>query len=558
MSQGRIFHVIIIRPTRYGRDGYPLRWGKAFMPSNSLTCIYALVDDCKQRQVLGPDVDIQIHPIDETSKRVEHRELIDLVKKDNGRGMVMMVGVQSNQFPRAVDLSAQFVDEDVPVLIGGFHVSGTMALLGDHPPEIKAALESGISLFAGEAEDRRLDGVLQDAFKGELQSVYNYLGKLPNLEGEPVPFLPRKFALASYDYFTTFDLGRGCPFGCSFCTVINVQGRKSRFRSADDLTKIVDKYEGQGRTPYFFLTDDNFARNKNWPELLESLIELRKEHNTQFRLIIQTDTRAHNIPGFIEKCVEAGVDQIFIGLENINPVNLAEVKKSHNNIEEYRQSMLAWKKFPVVIYAGYIIGFQNDTRESVLRDIDTIKRELPIDILHFTILTPLPGSADHKDLYEKGEWMDPDLNKYNLGNRVTNHPHHSPEEWDEIYGEAYDRFYTDDHIKTILKRMTSLGSNKKLTTIHSIMGYKHGYREYGIHPLEVGYLPKKIRTDRRPGLPLENPVLFYSKHYFDVVRFYIKSNYELWKLKRILKPIWTDPKRFEYSDEAIAEAKQKN
>ncbi len=70
--------------------------------------------------------------------------------------------------------------------------------------------------------------------------------------------------------------GRGCPYQCSFCTIINVQGRKSRFRTADDLERIVRENYAQG-IKRFFITDDNFARNTNWEALFDRIIELREK-----------------------------------------------------------------------------------------------------------------------------------------------------------------------------------------------------------------------------------------------------------------------------------------
>jgi len=67
----------------------------------------------------------------------------------------------------------------------------------------------------------------------------------------------------------------GCPFQCSFCTIINVQGRKSRFRTADDLEAIVRDNCRQGITT-FFITDDNMARNKHWEDFFDRLIELKE------------------------------------------------------------------------------------------------------------------------------------------------------------------------------------------------------------------------------------------------------------------------------------------
>ena len=81
-------------------------------------------------------------------------------------------------------------------------------------------------------------------------------------------------------HYTSFDAGRGCPFQCSFCTIINVQGRKSRYRTADDVEAIVRANAAQGVTR-FFVTDDNFARNRNWEPILDRLIELREKQGFQ-------------------------------------------------------------------------------------------------------------------------------------------------------------------------------------------------------------------------------------------------------------------------------------
>ena len=133
-----------------------------------------------------------------------------------------------------------------------------------------------------------------------------------------------------------------------------------------------------------------------------------------FNFVIQVDTLCHRIPHFIEKAAEAGVRRVFLGLENINPDSLIAAKKKQNRIAEYRTMLLAWKAVGCFTYAGYILGFPNDTPESIVRDIKIIQRELPLDLLEFFCLTPLPGSEDHKKLLKAGVPMDPDMNKYDL------------------------------------------------------------------------------------------------------------------------------------------------
>ena len=269
-------------------------------------------------------------------------------------------------------------------------------MLGGKDAYMDQARAMGLSLFAGESEGR-LEMVLRDAFNHDLKPLYNFMADLPSLEGTPIPFLAANKVVRTAGGVTSFDAGRGCPYQCSFCTIINVQGRKSRRRSPDDVEKIVRANVAQGARS-FFITDDNFARNKDWEAILDRLIYLREVEKMPIGIIIQVDTLCHKLPNFVEKAARAGVKRVFIGLENINPANLMGAKKRQNKITEYRKMLLAWKNARVLTYAGYIIGFPNDTLESVMNDIEVIKRELPVDLLEFFFLTPLPGSEDHQKL----------------------------------------------------------------------------------------------------------------------------------------------------------------
>ena len=207
--------------------------------------------------------------------------------------------------------------------------------------DLDRAKAMGISLFAGEAEGR-LEEVLRDAAAGALKPLYNFMDDLPGIEGAPIPLLAAERAQRTAGGATSFDAGRGCPYQCSFCTIINVQGRKSRRRSPDDVEQIVRVNYAQGLRS-FFITDDNFARNKDWEPILDRLIQLREVEKLNIGFIIQVDTLCHKLPNFIEKCARAGVRRVFIGLENINPDNLLGAKKRQNKITEYRKMLLAWK-----------------------------------------------------------------------------------------------------------------------------------------------------------------------------------------------------------------------
>src|SRR6187401_2746051 len=405
-AQAKLLHFVMIKPSHYDEDGYPIQWVRSAIPSNTLACLNALAEDARRREVLGPNVEIRLHTYDETNRRVRPDRIIRMIRKQGGRALIGLVGVQSNQFPRSVDLARPFLAAGLPVCIGGFHVSGCIAMLPELPADIAAAQAMGISFFAGECEEGRLDEVLQDAWNGKLKPLYNYMDKLPALTGEPPPFLPLKHVRRTSGSLSSIDLGRGCPYQCSFCTIINVQGRKSRFRTPDDVERLVRLNWAQGICK-FFITDDNFARNREWEAIFDRLIELRAE-GIPLGLMIQVDTLCHKIPNFVQKAKRAGVTRVFIGLENVNPDNLAAAKKKQNKITEYRAMLLAWKEQGIITLAGYILGFPADTPESIRRDIAIIQHELPIDVIEFFVLTPLPGSEDHQTLWKKGVEMDAD------------------------------------------------------------------------------------------------------------------------------------------------------
>jgi hypothetical protein len=392
---------------------------------------------------------------------------------------------------------------------------------------------------------------LRDAWSGKLEQIYDYLGKLPNLQGEPLPILAREDVRCCDSKLTTMDLGRGCPYQCSFCTIINVHGQKSRFRSPDDLEEIIRQNHSQNLRR-FFITDDNFARNRNWEALFDRLIELRAGEFWKISFIIQVDALCHKIPNFVEKAARAGVIQVFIGLENINPDNLIAAKKRQNKITEYREMLQKWREHGIITLAGYIIGFPGDTKSSVLRDIEIIKRELPIDILDMVCLTPLPGSEDHKILWEKGIWMDPDLNKYDTHHRVTHHARMSDAEWEDAYRTAWEAFYTPEHIRTVLRRTARCKLGRPRAVLNMLLWFKFASSIEGVHPLEFGACRLKFRRDRRSDLPRESPFLFYPRyvgeHVAKLFR-YLRTNLQA---QSILKEVLAAPDRWTYSDTAIA------
>jgi radical SAM superfamily enzyme YgiQ (UPF0313 family) len=541
------FRIVLVKPSHYDDDGYVIRWYRSPMPANSLASVFGLLDDCAQRKILGPDVDIEIAAIDETNTRVRVGRIIADMRADNNFGFVGLVGVQSNQYPRALHIAKPLRDAGIAVVVGGFHVSGMLAMFPSVMADLQQALDMGVTLFAGEAEGR-MEEVVRDAAAGALKPLYNYIDDLPALEDAITPFLPGNAVRKTIGNVTTFDAGRGCPFQCSFCTIINVQGRKSRRRSPDDVERILRKNYEHG-IDRFFITDDNFARNKDWEPIFDRIIELREQHGMDVRFLIQVDTLCHKIPNFVAKAKRAGVTRIFIGLENINPDNLLAAKKRQNKITEYRNMLLAWKAAGIWTYAGYILGFPNDTPESARRDIEIIKKEMPLDVLEFFFLTPLPGSEDHKALWNKGVPLDPDLNKYDLEHALTPHAHMSKAEWEKLYRDAWAIYYTPEHIETILRRAQAYGINI-LRLAQIILWFAQSLTIEKVHPLQGGFIRLKARHERRPELPFESVWTFYPRLTFDFVVKHARVTAAAWSIFRIYRRV-AKSANVPYTDQAM-------
>lgn len=100
----------MVKPTHYDDAGYPIQWFRSAIPSNTLACLNALAEDARRRAILGPGVEMRLHTFDETNRRVRPDKIIDMIRREGGRALIGLVGVQSNQFPRAVDLAQPFLD----------------------------------------------------------------------------------------------------------------------------------------------------------------------------------------------------------------------------------------------------------------------------------------------------------------------------------------------------------------------------------------------------------------------------------------------------------------
>jgi hypothetical protein len=356
--------------------------------------------------------------------------------------------------------------------------------------------------------------LLKDALLDRLRPIYNFLDRKPDLYDKPVPMIRRGYLKRFItSNFGTIDCGRGCPFNCSFCTVINVQGHKVRFRSVEVLAGAIRENYWRHGIDFYFFTDDNFARNPCWRGILEMLTHMRVKEGIPIRFMIQVDTQSYKIPDFVDLASRAGCTQVFIGLESINSKNLKAVGKAQNKVQEYKEMIAAWHEAKIATHIAYIIGFPFDTPVSVEEDVHRLKQELGVEQVSFFVLIPLPGSEDHARMVRAGEYMDPDLNAYDSFHEVTRHPNFAPGEWKATYLKAWRSFYSFDYMQQVLG---GAHPENYWNIFRNFIWYKNSIQIEGGHPMIHGLFRLKDRTDRRPGYPVEPRFKHLVRRYHEV------------------------------------------
>jgi radical SAM superfamily enzyme YgiQ (UPF0313 family) len=540
---GAAFHkykrlrLFLIKPSKYDDEGYVIRYWKGVLPSNTLSCLNGLSEDVRDRGVLGKDLEWEITLIDDTVQGIPFKKIIQENRRPGTKTVICLVGVQSNQFPRAADIAMQFRRTNMTVLIGGFHVSGVMATLPDLSPELVTLKNAGVILVAGEAEGGHWERMLSDAIRDRLKPVYNFLNEIPDISKAPFPRInPKHQTHYALQHFGTLDCGRGCPFGCSFCTVINVQGRKMRFRDVDLVIDTVREGYRRHKISHYFFTDDNFCRNKYWETILDRLIELKEKEGIPFHFMMQLDTQAHTVPNFVEKAARAGCRQVFIGMESLNQENLKAAKKSQNDIEDFKLLVDSFHEVGIVCHLAYIIGFPLDTAESVKQDIEKLM-SFGAGQASFFMMTPLPGAMDYKNALAKGTLLDADLNNYDTFHETHRHPRMKPGEWQVAYEAAWKTFYSTDNMKRILAR--DLKADNYWGIFSNFMWYKNSIDVEEGHPMISGFFRLKDRLERRPGYPVEGRRVYFKRRLWDILRA-LKGR---WKLFLELEEVWLATRR---------------
>jgi len=522
----RLVQLYLIKPSNYDDDGYVVTYFRGVLPSNTLNCLAALTEDVIRNKSLGDNLELNVHLFDETVQKIPVKKICQSARNKDQQVIVCLVGVQSNQFPRASDLARNFRAAGITVLIGGFHVSGLLSMIPGIPEDIQSLMDDGVTIVKGEVEET-WSSLLNDAVNGQLKPLYDFVSDSPDLRYQPIPLvdkrLMKRFMASNYG---TIDCGRGCPFNCSFCTIINVQGRKMRVRSAEAIAEALRENWRRRRVNFYFFTDDNFARNTAWESIFDALIALRETEQIKVQFMMQVDVLSYKIPNFVAKARQAGCTQVFIGMESINPMSLKDAGKMQNKAGDYGNLIRAWHDAEIATHVGFILGFPHDTAESLREDFQKLMHEIKVEQASFFILIPLPGSRDHQEMVKRGDYMDPDYNKYDSMHELMHFPNFpEPGSLRRLYDEAWETFYSFENMKRVL---SNASARNYWNIMKNFIWYKNASLLEKRHPMMAGFLRKKSRSAMRSGVVAPG---FWA---FSRMRFRELSTY----FKGMIKLIW--------------------
>lgn len=394
--------LLLIEPTKLLANGMPARLHREGMRTLTLPYLAGLTP---------PEWDVAIQ--------------IDALAPVSGRepADVVAISVLTQRAPRAFQIADHFRSRGTPVILGGAHVTLN--------PDEAAAHADAIVL--GEAEDLWRQ-VLADAIGGGLQLRYRAAGfhSLQNLAA------PRFDLIGNNRYYTLLrpvQTTRGCPHRCDFCTVTHIYGKSYRHRPVAEVIEDVRAIRRTSR--YIFFVDDNLAADKQYAHaLFEALIPLDVSWSAQLNLEFAADEE------LLRLAAHSGFQMAVCGIENVSEENLAAVNKSCvNHPSRYRELIGRYRRHGVIVLAGMIIGFENDTEQSIAENVRFMLAE-KIPMISLYLLTPFPGTPLFQRLRAEDRLLTTDWSRYDSYTCVYRPKNISPERLTQLYWEACRKITT--------------------------------------------------------------------------------------------------------------------
>jgi radical SAM superfamily enzyme YgiQ (UPF0313 family) len=367
--------------------------------------------------------------IDGNAKPMTEAELAEYVRV-NEIGLVG-IGAMTRMIARAYRMADAIRETGVPVVMGGPHVTE----VPDEALGRDGGKRHADAVAVGEA-DETWPVIVEDAANGRLRELYEPVDgegqeRKPSLDDYPqidwgdldldqfnlVPQMLRKTLSQKAGGWGSFHLipiesGRGCPYGCEFCTVTGFFGDSLRFRSNEsvvqELMRLKERARREsGRVAVFFV-DDNFAINR---ARTKSLLRQIIASGAQIPWVGQISANLLQDAELVDLIAESGGKWIFIGMESIDESNLKGVNKSFNKPDSYKAVLEGLADRGIYAITSFIFGMDNDTAGVAERTLSQI-RSWPPGLPVFGQLTPFPATPLYERLLAAGRldrpkhWMD--------------------------------------------------------------------------------------------------------------------------------------------------------
>ena len=363
--------------------------------------------------------------IDGNAKAMTRPELVKFCKDEN-IGLVG-IGAMTRMVARAYLVADALREAGIKVVMGGPHVTECPdeALGKDGGPRHADAVA------LGEA-DETWPLLVQDAANGTLKEIYQPEidpkgnDKKPNLQ--PYPHIPwetldlDQFSLVP-NFFKPFlskmgegwgsfhvvpiETGRGCPYGCEFCTVTGFFGDSIRFRSnesvVEELLRLKKRAKREKGQMAVFFIDDNLAINK---KRLKGLLREIIAADAQLPWVAQISANLLGDEELVDLIAEAGGKWVFIGMESIDPENMASVNKNFSKPGDYKDVLDRLAKRNIYAITSFIFGMDNDTPGAATRTVEQIESWAP-GLPVFGQLTPFPATPLYTRLEKEGRLSRP-------------------------------------------------------------------------------------------------------------------------------------------------------
>ena len=450
MAGAASLRVVIVKPSKYGADGFVERFRRGFMPNATVPYLASMTPGRIGHAAC------EVRAVDEyVQTDLGYLSLFD--PAPGVRALVALVGVQSHQLHRALDLAAFARGRGAAVIIGGPHpmTCDTSMLHG-----------RGVSFALSEAE-LVWPRILADAVQGELLPVYGGEQRWQEALDPPVLEPPSRRDLKRYVVpFLGVYPARGCPYSCNFCSVIKIAGHRVRSQPVKTTLATLRAAKRAGVKLVMF-TSDNFNKYPEAPALLEAMIAERIE----LPFFAQCDALIERQEDLVELLARAGCFQIFVGAESFDTEALRAAHKFHNAPEKYGRIVALCRKHGITSHFSNILGLPADTREGILEHLRTLRLLAP-DVASFYILTPVPGTEQYEDFRRDGWITETNLDRFD-GSCVTwRHPNLTAGELTDLLLRCYRDFYAvSDVAGKFVRLAVSSRDFRRGAALFAIAGY---------------------------------------------------------------------------------------